>query len=165
MNRHEESLRATQEPITLYRSLVEKNPASYTPDLARQLRSLGIQLSNLNRHEESLGASEESITLYRSLVEKNPASYIPDLAHQLGNLGIQLSDMNRHEESLEVTQESFLLYEALVIKNPALYSSKRNVVRHCLGKCLLHLGRDTKVPDSVEVSRRSRSQRRHCPEA
>jgi len=53
--------------ITFYRSLVEKNPASYTPDLARQLGNLGIRLSNLNRHEESLGTTQESITLYHSL--------------------------------------------------------------------------------------------------
>ena len=114
-----------------------------------QLGSLGIRLSNLNRHEESLGATEETITLYRSLVEKNPPSYTPDLARQLGNLGILLSNFNRHMESLELTQESFLLYEALGFENPALYSSKRDVASRRLEECLLRLGRDPKLPDSV----------------
>src|SRR5258707_536813 len=89
------------------------NPASYSPDLARQLGNLGVWLSNLNRHEESLGATQESITLYRSLVDKNPASYTPDLARQLGNLGnlgIRLSNFNRHQESLDATQESCTIY-------------------------------------------------------
>src|SRR5258708_4564677 len=67
LNLHEESLGTTEESITLYHSLVEKNPTSYTPYLAGQLGNLGISLSNLNRHKELLGATEESITLYRSL--------------------------------------------------------------------------------------------------
>ncbi len=61
---HEELLHATEEPITLYQSLVEKNPASYTPNMACQLGNLGVWLSNLNWHKEALGATEESITLY-----------------------------------------------------------------------------------------------------
>src|SRR5258707_13127121 len=51
LNRHEESLRATEESITLYRSLVEKNPASYTLDLTLELCNLGVRISNLNRRE------------------------------------------------------------------------------------------------------------------
>ena len=75
LNRHKEVLGVTQESITLYRSLVEKNPTSYTPHLARQLNNLGIQLSNLNRHEESLEVTRESFLLYEALVIKNPARY------------------------------------------------------------------------------------------
>ncbi len=110
LNRHEESLGATQESITLYRSLVDKNPASYTPNLVSQLGNLGVWLLNLNRHEELLGATQESITLYQSLIDKNPASYTPDLVSQLGNLGVWLSNLNWHEESLGATQQSITLY-------------------------------------------------------
>src|SRR5258706_4932089 len=35
LNRHEESLGATEESITLYRSLVEENPASYRSEERR----------------------------------------------------------------------------------------------------------------------------------
>ena len=59
----------------LVEDLVEKNPTSYTPDLAHELGNLGVRLSNLNQHKELLDTTEESITLYRSLVEKNPVSY------------------------------------------------------------------------------------------
>ena len=135
--------------VLLWRSLVAEDPDSHTPNLARQLTSQGTSFSNLNQHEESLDATEECITLCRSLVEKNPALYTPDLAGRIGNLGIFLSNLNRHKESLEVTQESFSQYEALVIKNPARYSSKRDAARHRLEQCLLHLGRDTKLPDSA----------------
>ncbi len=55
-------------------------------------------------------------------------------------------------ESLQVAQESFLLYEALVIANPALNSCNRDVARHHLEKCLLHLGQDTNLPGSASES-------------
>src|SRR5258708_18453017 len=115
LNQHEESLDATEESMTLYRSL-QKNP-SYAPDLGRQLSSLGISLSNLNRHEESLRATQESITLYLSLVDKNPPSYTPYLARQLGSLGVRLSNLNQPEESLRPTQHSITLYRSSIDNN------------------------------------------------
>src|SRR5260370_30180963 len=86
--------------VSLFRSLVAQDPASYTPDLARNLGNLGIDLSKLNRHMESLDATQESIKLFLSLIAHDPASYTPYLAHNLGNLGSHLSNLNRHMESL-----------------------------------------------------------------
>src|SRR5258707_2316911 len=82
---------AMEESITLYRSLAEKNPASYTPDLARQLDNLGVSLSNLNRLAEALRATDESLTPFLSLAEQKPASYTTHLAPELGNLRVRLS--------------------------------------------------------------------------
>src|SRR5258708_17161482 len=147
--RYIEARDCSSDAVLLWRSLVAEDPDSHTPDLARQLSSQGLSLSNLNQHEESLDADEECIALCRSLVEKNPALYTPDLARRIGNMGVHLSNLNRHEESLEVTREYFLLYDALVIKNPARYSSERDAARHRLEQCLLRLGRDTKLPDSA----------------
>ena len=56
-----EALDTAQESVTLSRSLVEKDSALYTPDLASRLGGLGVNLTNLHRHEELLGATEESL--------------------------------------------------------------------------------------------------------
>ncbi len=97
--------------VLMWRSLVVENPDSHTPDLAHELGSLGVQLSNLNRHEESLDAIQKSITQYQLLVGKN-ALYTPHLARQLGNLGVQLSKLNRHEDSLRAIKEAVSLYRS-----------------------------------------------------
>ncbi|WP_143229105.1 tetratricopeptide repeat protein, partial [Actinomyces naeslundii] len=64
----------------LYRTLVERNPAAYTPDLAMSLNNLANRQAENGQRREALTTAQEAATIRRTLVERNPAAYTPDLA-------------------------------------------------------------------------------------
>ena len=56
MGRYREALDAHEEALRLRRELAQREPAQYTPDLARSLNSRGDSLWELGRYREALDA-------------------------------------------------------------------------------------------------------------
>ena len=122
IGRHDEALKAVREATNLYRTLVERNPAAYTPDLATSLNNLANHLYNNGQQREALTTAQEAVTIRRNLVEHNPAAYTPDLAMSLNNLAIYLDNNGQQREALQTAQEATNLYRTLAEHDPAAYT-------------------------------------------
>lgn len=116
--RHEESLRLSEEAVSVFRELVKRRPDAFLPDLATAIHNLGCDLSNQGRHEAALRAAEEAVTIRRELVKRRPDAFLPDLASSLSNFGGDCSDQGRHEEALRATEEAVAIRRELVKTRP-----------------------------------------------
>ncbi|WNG55263.1 tetratricopeptide repeat protein [Archangium gephyra] len=141
LGRREEALEATREAMGLYRTLAERNPDAFRPDLAMSLNNLGGRLSELGRREEALEATREAVELRRALAERNPDAFQPYLAMSLNNLGAMSSELGRREEALEATREAVDLYRALAERNPDAFRPYLAGSLNNLGGRLSELGR------------------------
>ena len=120
--RRDEALTTAQEATNLYRTLVEHNPAAYTPDLAMSLNNLAIYLDSNGQQREALTTAQEAVTIRRNLVEHNPATYTPDLASSLNNLAKSQAANGQQREALTTAQEATNLYRTLAQHNPAAHT-------------------------------------------
>jgi len=101
-NQTGETRREYEESLKNHRSLAEKDPETYLPDVAATLNDLGILDSNQGRIEEARKEYEEALNIYRGLAQKHPADYLPKVAATLNNLGILVRDKNRMEEAMKI---------------------------------------------------------------
>lgn len=69
-NRMQEARQEYEESLKIYRTLAQKNPEAYLPNVAATLNNLGVLDRDKNRMEEALET-------YRRLTEKDPATYLP----------------------------------------------------------------------------------------
>ncbi|KAF9520146.1 hypothetical protein BS47DRAFT_1387488 [Hydnum rufescens UP504] len=115
--RREEALRANEEAVNIYRSLVADRPV-FRSDLADSLRSLSARLSEIGRREEALIATKEALGIYRPLATDRPDVFRPDLARSLGNFSVYLSEFGRHREALEACEEAVNIYRPLAVELP-----------------------------------------------
>ncbi len=122
VGRREEALKACEEAVEFYRTLVARNPDAFIPKLAMSLGNLANRLSEVGRREEALEAGQEAVEFYRTLVTRNPDAFTPDLAMSLGNLASRLSDVGRREAALEAGQEAVEFHRALVARNPNAFT-------------------------------------------
>ena len=122
IGRHDEALKAVREATSLYRTLVEHNPAAHTPDLAASLNNLANHLNNNGQQREALTTAQEAVTIRRKLAEHNPAAHTPDLAASLNNLANHLNNNGQQREALTTAQEATNLYRTLAKHNPAAYT-------------------------------------------
>ena len=122
IGRHDEALKAVREATSLYRTLVEHNPAAHTPDLASSLNNLANHLNNNGQQREALTTAQEAVTIRRKLAEHNPAAHTPDLAASLNNLANHLNNNGQQREALTTAQEATNLYRTLAKHNPAAYT-------------------------------------------
>ena len=105
IGRHDEALKAVREATNLYRTLVERNPAAYTPDLAMSLNNLAKSQAENGQRREALTTAQEATNLYRTLVERNPAAYTPDLATSLKTYANILERSGNTKEAAHIRQE------------------------------------------------------------
>ena len=121
IGRHDEALKAVREATNLYRTLAQRNPATYTPELAASLNNLANYLDSNGQQREALTTAQEAVSIRRNLVEHNTAAYTPDLAGSLNNLAIYLDNNGQQREALTTAQEATTLHRTLAQHNPATY--------------------------------------------
>jgi tetratricopeptide (TPR) repeat protein len=113
-----EALAATEEALTLLRSLARDDPDAYQGELAHALSSYCAHLSALDRYPEARLAGEEAIRLRRDLAAADQGRYDPDLATSLSSLGVVFSALGMPAEALTVTEESAAIRRALAVNGP-----------------------------------------------
>ena len=121
IGRPDDALKVAEQATNHYRTLVESNPASYTPDLATSLNTLAVYLTDNGWHHEALEASLEATDLYRDLAKHNPAAYKPNLASCLNTLAILQAENGRKRKALKSSRRATDLYRDLAKHNPAEY--------------------------------------------
>lgn len=157
LGRREEALKATLDAVELYRSLAQRNPERFQPDLGSSLNNLGARLSALGRREEALKAALEAVDLRRTLAQRNPGAFEPELASSLNNLGIRLSELGRREDALKATLEAVELSRSLAQHHPETSLPKLAMSLTNLGLTLSDLGKREEALqatlDAVELYR------------
>ena len=105
IGRHDEALKAVREATNLYRTLVERNPAAYTPYLAMSLNNLAVYLDSNGQHQEALTTAQEAVTIRRNLAEHNPAAHTPNLTGSLKTYANILERSGNAKEAARIRQE------------------------------------------------------------
>jgi len=75
----QQGLTASQMSVAIYRKLVQADPTTFDPHLARALSNLSVRLGKVGQLEDALTAIEESVKIQRRLARANPAAHLPDL--------------------------------------------------------------------------------------
>lgn len=104
--RDEEALQVVEEAVALARQLVAGERATFEPDLADALATLGGALSRAGRWEESLHAATEAVDIRRRLAARDPAGFGPRLAMSLHNLSIALAAAGLRQDAVEAAEEA-----------------------------------------------------------
>ena len=141
LGRREAALAATEEAVTIRRTLAQEQPDAFLPDLAMSLNNLGGDLSALGRREAALAAIEEAVTIRRTLAQARPDAFLPNLANCLNNLGIGLSELGRREAALAATEEAVMHYRTLAQAQPDAFLPDLAGSLNSLGIRLSALGR------------------------
>ncbi len=75
LGRREEALEAAREAVEKYRTLAERSPDAFLPDLAMSLNNLGAMLSDLGRREEALPFVLEALDSVWPYFERVPQAF------------------------------------------------------------------------------------------
>ena len=86
LGRRDEALAATQEAVSLRRTLALGNPDAFLPDLAGSLNNLGDGLNDLGRREEALTIALEALDVLWPLFERLPQAFAQRMSMTLRNL-------------------------------------------------------------------------------
>lgn len=120
-NRFKKANNYYEEALSLYRSLSQKNPEVYLPDVAGTLNNMGILSSANNEIELAEKQFAEALLLYRGLSDRNSEVYLPDVSSTLHNL----ANLSRINNDLELAEkqyaEALTIRRALSQKNPEVY--------------------------------------------
>jgi tetratricopeptide (TPR) repeat protein len=124
-DRFEDACQLADGVIRIYRSLAERRPARFGPELATTLIASGLWSSRLKRGQRAVGALTEAVALHRGLLDRS-ARLRPmrrlrlrvGLAVALTNLGAALSELGEHEPATEAAEEAVQVLGGL-------YSSSR----------------------------------------
>ena len=152
IGRPDDALKVAEQATNHYRTLVESNPASYTPDLATSLNTLAVYLTDNGWHHEALEASLEATDLYRDLAKHNPAAYKPNLASCLNTLAILQAENGRKRKALKTSRRATDLYRDLAKHNPAAY--KPNLAS-CLNTLAILQAENGRKRKALKSSRRA----------
>ena len=122
IGRPDDALEVAEQATNRYRALVERNPVSYTPNLANCLNTLAILQAENGRKSKALKSSQKATKLYRDLAKHNPATYTPNLASSLSNLAVHQAGNEQQRKALKTSKEATKLYRDLAKHNPATYT-------------------------------------------
>lgn len=114
----DEASRASNEAVTLARTLAASRPDAFLPDLAASLNNLSDHLFDLARREAALAAVEEAVTHNRALAAARPDAFLPDLAASLNHLSVLLSTLGQPDAALDAVEEAVTHYRALAASRP-----------------------------------------------
>ena len=118
VGRRLEALVAGREAVEIRRGLTERDPDTFSPELALSLNTLANLLSEVGYREEALGTAEEAVAIYRRLTAMDPGTFSPELASSLNNLAVRLAEVGRREEAMDVAQEAVGMSRRIVGSDP-----------------------------------------------
>ncbi|TFK24765.1 TPR-like protein [Coprinopsis marcescibilis] len=158
LHRYDEALQTIQLALDLARELVQADPKSLQPFMARLLLTQGVILERLGRHEDGLAADLESVAIYRRLVLVDGKKFEADLAWSLYNLACDYSKMGRYDEAIVPIEESIDIRRKLAANDPVTFESILASSLHTYAYYLSSLGRHhdalLAIREAVSIRRR-----------
>ena len=118
MGQRENAHAATQEAVTLCRTLAAQRPDAFNPNLASSLNNLANRLSELGEREQALAAVQEAVTLYRAMAAQQPDAFAEDVARSLAVLGLSLALTLRPAEAIASFAEAVRTLTPTFVRYP-----------------------------------------------
>jgi tetratricopeptide (TPR) repeat protein len=148
------ALAAIQEAVVLHRELVQRDPDTFTPDLAKSLNTLSNSLSDVGERLRALDAIQEAVALYRPLAKRDPDAFTPNLAGSLNNLWnrLDLSDVDERPRAWDAIQESVKLYRSLAQRDPDAFTPDLAMSFNNLSIYLLVVDERPRALDAIQES-------------
>lgn len=150
LGQHEPALVAIEEAVEIRRSLAERNPDAFAPDLASSLNNQAGRLSELERHEQAFDANEEAVALYRTLARRKPDAFTADLAMSLSNQANILDDLEQYEQALTANEEAVTIRRRLAERNPDAFVAYLATSLNNQVAMLVNLGREEQALAAIE---------------
>ena len=113
LEQYSNALEAYQEAISIRRTLVNDNPAKYSPYLAGTFTNMGITLRNLGKYDDAIVAYKEALDICTTMSAQNPLQYDKVMAKTLVNYGVALGVSNHVSEAAVVSKRAVSLYRDL----------------------------------------------------
>ena len=98
--------------VSLYRTLANDNPVTFTSRLASALTSMGQSLVGLGQYGGAAAVYKEALENWRIASAQDPLQWNTQLAHVLCNYGIILLNLGQVSEAAKMEKEAVLLYHS-----------------------------------------------------
>ncbi|MGD2247587.1 MAG: tetratricopeptide repeat protein, partial [Candidatus Methanofastidiosia archaeon] len=109
------------EALKIRRTLAQKDPTAYEPDVAMTLNNLGTLYSDLRDFKKAEKSFTKALKIYRTLAQKDPTAYEPDVAMTLNNLGNLYRNLRDFKKAEESYTEALKIRRTLAQKDPTAY--------------------------------------------
>ncbi len=119
---YDEAEKVYKKALVLRANLAEKNPKSYTEDLAWTYNNMGVLYQESNQTDKSEKALQKAYVLRQQLARENPKKYAHHLSCSRHNLGELYSSMHEYEKAEVLLLSSLEERRKLVKENPKEYT-------------------------------------------
>ena len=109
LRQYANALEAFHESISICRTLVNTNPATYII-LARALTGMGIVLHNLGKYDDAIVAYKEAREICMTFSVQDPLQYNEMMAITLHSYGVALWELNQVSEAATLEKQAISLY-------------------------------------------------------
>ena len=113
LERHNKAMEMAHIAVSIYRTLSNDNPTTYTAKLAGALMHMGKSLVDLGQYGDAVATYEEALESWRAASAQDPLQWNTQLAHTLCNYGTILLTLGRVSEAAKAEKEAVSLYHSL----------------------------------------------------
>ena len=106
LKQYSNAIEAFQEAISIFRTLVNNNPAKYNIYLARALMNMAAALRNLEKYDDAIVAYKEALEIGITMSAHDPLQYNKPMARTLRKYGITLGKLNQDPEAAAVEKQA-----------------------------------------------------------
>ena len=114
LKQYSNAIEAFHEAISIRRTLINNNPATYSVYLARTLMNMGLALGNLGKYDGAIVAYKDALEICTTMSAHDPPEYNKVMGQTLYNYGVTLTDLNRLSEAAAVEKQAISHF-----RNPA----------------------------------------------
>ena len=104
---------AYHQSISISRTLVNNDPAKYSPFFANTLLNMGATLDDLGKYGDAIAAYKEVLDICTAMSAQDPPQYNKLMAKTLITYGFTLGNINKISEAAVVQKQAILFYRNL----------------------------------------------------
>jgi tetratricopeptide (TPR) repeat protein len=151
LKQYSNALEAYHEAVSIFRTLVDNDPAKYNHYCANTLLNMGAVLDDLGKYDDAIVAYKEAQEIYTAMSAQYPLRYNEGMARTLYQYGITLGKLNQVSEAAAVHKQAISLLRDLSQTGNEC-TELLCCALHCHGIILNSLGQHT---EAVLASRES----------
>ena len=106
LEQYADATEALHESISIYRILVNDNPAKHNYHFAGILTNMGATLNELGKYDDAIAVLKEALGIYTAMSAPYPLEYNDLMADALHNYGITLLKLDQFSEAAAVQKQS-----------------------------------------------------------
>jgi tetratricopeptide (TPR) repeat protein len=113
LKQYPNALEAYHEAVSIYRTLVNNDPARYNHEFADTLLNMGLALDGFGKYDAAIVAYKEALEICTIMSVQDPLRYNEMRARTLLNYGVTLGNVNQVSEAAAVEKQAISLYRNL----------------------------------------------------